>query len=372
MTYTGTQIELDLEKIENRLEKPDWPLLIAGPCSAESEEQLMDTAVQLMNTKRVSIYRAGLWKPRTRPNMFEGVGKVGLPWLLNVKKQTGLQVATEVATPEHVELALKHDIDVLWIGARTSVNPFSVQAIADALKGTNATVLVKNPVNPDLQLWIGALERINRVGIKRLAAVHRGFSSHEKTVFRNAPMWNIPIELKAACPGLPVICDPSHICGNAGLIPMLAQKALDMDMAGLMIECHNKPECAMSDAGQQLLPTQYGNMIRNLILRSASPAGDAADAGGLLRQLREEIDVFDDELIQKLSLRMQAVAKIGRYKRDNNISILQLHRWSELVRRRIDLGQALGLSEDFLKKLLDLIHQESINIQVEIMNKEKY
>lgn len=367
MTYTGAKIDLTIEPIENCLENPDWPLLIAGPCSAESEEQVMEIARQLKDTKRISAFRAGIWKPRTRPNMFEGVGKIGLTWLQNVKRETGLRIATEVATAEHVEDALKHDVDILWIGARTSANPFSVQAIADALKGTDVIVMVKNPVNPDVQLWIGALERINRAGVNRLAAIHRGFSSHEKSVFRNAPMWNIPIELKAACPQLPIICDPSHICGNAELIAMIAQKALDMDMDGLMIESHNNPSCALSDAKQQITPATYGSMIYDLILRSAT-AMSAADAGNKLNQLRKEIDGFDDEVIQKLSLRMQAVEKIGKYKRDNNLTILQMTRWGDIVRQRIALGQALGLSEDFIKKLLDLIHQESINIQTDIMN----
>ena len=368
MTYTGAKINLDVETIENGLENPEWPMLAAGPCSAESEEQVMETARQLAATKRISVYRAGIWKPRTRPNMFEGVGVIGLPWLQRVKKELGLRIATEVATPEHVELALKYGVDILWVGARTSANPFSVQAIADALKGSDVAVWVKNPVNPDVQLWIGALERINSAGINKIAAIHRGFSSHEKSVFRNAPMWNIPIELKAACPNLPIICDPSHICGNTELIPMITQKALDLDMNGLMIECHNNPPTALSDAKQQLTPEQYGSMIYDLILRSAT-AMTAADAGSLLNELRKDIDAFDDDMIQKLSLRMKTVQKIGEYKRNINLTILQMTRWSDIVQKRIATGQAMGLSEAFLKKLLDLIHQESINIQTEILNK---
>ena len=296
MTYTGAQANLEIEPIETCFDNPNWPLLIAGPCSAESEEQVMETARQLYATKRISAFRAGIWKPRTRPNMFEGVGDIGLLWLQNVKKETGLRVATEVATPKHVELALKHDIDILWVGARTTANPFSVQALADALEGTDSIVFVKNPVNPDIQLWIGALERLNHAGIKRLAAIHRGFSSYDKTVFRNAPMWNIPIELKAACPDLPIICDPSHISGNTELIPMVAQKALDMDMNGLIVESHCNPERALSDAKQQLTPTEYAQLIDGLVLREAA----IDKVSNILNELRRDIDTLDDELIQKL------------------------------------------------------------------------
>lgn len=368
MTYTGTKVDLEIEKIDNNLENPTWPLLIAGPCSAESEEQVMNTARQLLDTKRVSIFRAGIWKPRTRPNMFEGMGEEGLKWMQNVKKELGFKLATEVATAEHIDLALKYGIDVLWVGARTSANPFSVQNIADALSGTDITVLVKNPVNPDLQLWIGALERLNKAGIKKLAAIHRGFSSHERSVFRNAPMWNIPIELKAACPGLPIICDPSHICGNTELIPFIAQKALDMDMDGMMIESHINPSCALSDAKQQLTPKELGRLIYDLMLRSKSPLGKSEDEE--LMKLRNEIDKIDDDVFQSLSLRMKTSAMIGKYKRDNSIKILQMDRWSDIVHHRISMGQAMGLSEDFIKKFLDLIHQESINIQNTIMNKK--
>ena len=359
-------VNLELEKIDNNLENPEWPLLIAGPCSAESEEQILDVASRLKKTKRISFLRAGIWKPRTRPNMFEGMGEIALEWLRTAKEQTGLPIATEVATVEHVELALKYGVDMLWIGARTSVNPFSVQSIADSLRGTGVSVLVKNPVNPDVQLWIGAMERINKAGIKKLAAVHRGFSSHEKSVFRNAPVWSIPIELKLACPNLPLICDPSHICGNTELIPFIAQKALDMDMDGLMIECHNNPAIALSDAKQQVTPDRYAKLISDLILRSVKPL--KTDTWGQLEEYRKEIDSLDDDIIQKLSLRMRASEKIGRYKKDNDVKILQTGRWSELIVRRIELAKAMGVSEEFIKKFLDLIHQESINIQTKIMN----
>ncbi|MDR0560529.1 MAG: bifunctional 3-deoxy-7-phosphoheptulonate synthase/chorismate mutase type II [Prevotellaceae bacterium] len=367
MSYTGTKVEIDIERIPNCLENPAWPLLIAGPCSAESEEQLIDTALKLKATKRISIFRAGIWKPRTRPNSFEGIGVKGLPWMQTVKKETGLRTATEVANAEHVELALKYGVDMLWIGARTSANPFSVQEIADALKGTDVMVLIKNPVNPDTELWIGALERISKAGIRKLGAIHRGFSSHEKGVFRNSPMWSIPIELKAACPHLPIICDPSHICGNTELIPFISQKALDMDVDGLMTEVHNNPSCAWSDAKQQLTPEQYGTLIYGLLLRSSAPMkGETQTA---LSQLRAEIDLLDDEIIQKLSMRMKISAKIGKYKKENSMTILQMDRWNNILDNRLNMGKAMGISEDFMKKYLDLIHQESINIQSFVMNK---
>ncbi|MDR1340815.1 MAG: chorismate mutase [Prevotellaceae bacterium] len=368
MTYTGAKVELEIEKIPNGLENPEWPLLIAGPCSAESEEQLMDTAQKLIATKRISAFRAGIWKPRTRPNSFEGIGVKGLPWMQEVKRKTGLRIATEVANAEHVELALKYGVDILWIGARTSANPFSVQEIADSLKGVDVAVLIKNPVNPDTELWIGALERINKAGIRKLAAIHRGFSSHEKSVFRNAPMWNIPIELKSACPELPIICDPSHICGNTELIPFISQKALDMNVDGLMIESHNNPPCAWSDAKQQLLPEQYGELIHGLLLRSVSMKGEDQT---VLSELRSSIDRLDDEIIQKLSLRMKISGKIGEYKKENSVTILQMDRWKNIVDNRINMGKAMGLSENFLKEYLDLVHQESINVQSNVMNEKK-
>jgi chorismate mutase len=368
MTYTGAKVELEIEKIPNELENPEWPLLIAGPCSAESEEQLIDTARRLKATKRISVFRAGIWKPRTRPNSFEGIGVKGLPWMQTVKKETGLRIATEVANAEHVELALKYGVDILWIGARTSANPFSVQEIADSLKGVDVAVLIKNPVNPDTELWIGALERIKKAGVRKLAAIHRGFSSHEKSVFRNSPMWNIPIELKSACPELPIICDPSHICGNTELIPFISQKALDMDIDGLMIESHNNPTSAWSDAKQQLLPEQYGELIYGLLLRSVSMKGEDQS---ILSELRNDIDRLDDEIIQKLSLRMKISSKIGQYKKENNVTILQMDRWKNIVNNRINMGKAMGLSENFLKQYLDLVHQESINVQSNVMNEKK-
>jgi chorismate mutase len=362
------KIELNLSPIENHLEDPRWPILIAGPCSAESERQVLDTARQLKATRRVSWFRAGVWKPRTRPGAFEGVGEVGLEWLQTVKRETGLRTACEVATATHARLAVEHGVDMLWIGARTSANPFSVQEIADTIRGCPVTVLVKNPVNPDLQLWIGALERLNRAGIMRLAAVHRGFSAYERTPFRNAPLWNIAIELKTTCPGLPVICDPSHIAGARDLVPLVAQKALDLDMHGLMVEVHDNPDVAKSDAAQQLLPLDYARMVRDLRLRDPSPvpAGTLAP----LDAYRQEIDSLDDVIMQKLARRMELSRAIGTYKKENNLMVLQLSRWEEILRDRVAMGTAMAIPASFVKKFLELVHEESINLQAEIMNEQ--
>jgi chorismate mutase len=359
------KIDLNLTPIGNCLENPRWPLLIAGPCSAESEQQMLDTARQLKVSNRVSCFRAGIWKPRTRPGAFEGVGEIGLQWMQAVKRETGLLTACEVATAEHARLALKYGIDVLWVGARTSANPFSVQEIADCIRGSHVTVLVKNPVNPDLQLWIGALERINRAGITRLAAIHRGFSAYEKTPFRNAPLWNIAIELKTICPNLPVICDPSHIAGVRDLVPLVAQKALDLDMHGLMVEVHNNPGVARSDAAQQLLPVDFTRMIYDLRLREVSPA--KTEALSALDTYRQEIDSLDDTIMQKLAQRMDLSRKIGEYKKENNLMVLQLSRWEEILHNRVAMGTAMGMGAGFVKKFLELVHEESINLQAEIM-----
>ena len=343
------------------------PFLISGPCSAESEEQVLGTARELVKTgKKIDLLRAGIWKPRTRPNSFEGVGVKGLTWLKKAGEETGIPVATEVANGKHVEECLKHEIDVLWIGARTSVNPFSVQEIADALKGVDIPVMVKNPINPDLQLWMGALERINNAGIKRLAAIHRGFSSYEKTPFRNVPKWEIMIELKSHAPDLPIICDPSHIAGNKELIPLIAQKAIDLDMAGLMIETHISPKSALSDKDQQLKPEKLGEILDELTIRKPNVVSPMIK--DKLRILRHDIDTIDEHLIELMSSRMEIAARIGTYKKDNNITILQLKRWDEIVSKRISMGKAMGLSEVFMDKMLQLIHQESIRIQTEIMN----
>ena len=342
------------------------PLLIAGPCGAESLEQLMATAKGLKELNKISLFRAGVWKPRTRPNAFEGKGEEALKWLNEVKKEFGFKITVEVANAQHTELALKYGIDVLWIGARTTVNPFSVQEIADVLKGVDIPVMVKNPVHADLQLWIGALERINNSGITKLAAVHRGFHFHGKTKYRNKPLWQLPIELRTLFPELPIICDPSHISGNRELIPSVAQKALDLGMNGLMIESHFDPSVALSDAEQQLTPKQLGELISKLILRKEVCTEDAVNK---LSELRNIIDEIDEELIHVLKKRTQIIEQIGNYKKEHNITIFQLERWQELLRTRIQLAQKLGLSPNHVEKICQLLHEESIRIQNGLMNK---
>jgi len=360
------KLNLNIDPIENWLGKSDRPIVISGPCSAETEEQVMATCKLLAATGQVSALRAGIWKPRTRPNAFEGVGVEALAWLKNAGKETGLPVTTEVANAQHVEACLKAGIDILWIGARTTVNPFSVQEVADALKGVDIPVLVKNPVNPDLQLWIGALERINQAGITKIGAIHRGFTAFEKTPFRNAPKWEIPIELKRACPDLPIICDPSHIAGNRELIPLISQKAMDLDFMGMMIESHIQPSVALSDAKQQVTPDALGEILNDLVIRTATV--DNAQFKNKLAELRKIIDGLDDEIIQKLSSRMEIAEQIGEYKRDNNVTILQVNRWEEIIEKRLASGSAMGLSNEFLKKMLQLVHKESIRKQTEVMN----
>jgi len=342
------------------------PIVIAGPCSAETEEQVMATAHGIAQQGVASVYRAGVWKPRTRPNAFEGVGSPALPWLRRVKAETGLLTTVEVANAQHAYEALKHGVDILWIGARTTVNPFSVQEIADALKGVDVPVLVKNPVNPELQLWLGALERLNQAGISKLAAVHRGFHSFQKTNYRNAPKWELAIELKTLLPELPIFCDPSHICGRTSTIPAVAQKALDLDLQGLMIETHVNPTEAWSDAAQQLTPDQLGELIRSLVVRSAD-ATPAAHAR--IDQLRTLIDELDDELVTLLTRRMGVVGQIGETKRAHNVTILQVARWEEIVQKALTQAQAGGLSADFMRGVLDLIHGEAIRIQTSVMNR---
>lgn len=343
------------------------PLIISGPCSAETEQQVLTTARQLASTGKVHALRAGIWKPRTRPGQFEGMGLEGLKWLIQAKAETGLPVTTEVANAAHVESCLKLGVDILWVGARTTVNPFSVQEIADALKGVDVPVLVKNPVNPDLELWIGALERLNKAGITRLAAIHRGFSSFEKGPFRNAPMWDLAIELKTRIPELDIVCDPSHICGSRELIPFIAQKALDLDMAGLMIESHIHPDAAWSDAKQQVTPSVLGKIVEGLVVRT--PSIDDKKVKDALSVYREQIDQLDDEIMQKFAARMKISEKIGQFKKENDITILQVNRWEEIIHTRVALGLAMGLSEEFSREMLKLIHQESIQVQMRIMNR---
>jgi len=361
------KLDLNIQPLESWIKTGKEPLLIAGPCSAETEDQLVATAHLLAATGRVSALRAGIWKPRTRPGEFEGIGSIGLEWLNTAKKETGLPTTVEVATAKHVEEALKAGVDILWVGARSTVNPFTVQEIADALRGVDVPVMVKNPVNPDLSLWIGALERINNAGITKLAAIHRGFSSYEKSAFRNEPMWDIAIHLKTLAPHLPIICDPSHISGNRELIGYISQKALDLDMQGLMIESHIDPTVAWTDAAQQVTPSALADIIDRLALRK--PEIRNAEVNDKLAELRSKIDKIDDLLIQKVAERMQIAEKIGQYKKDNNITILQVNRWDEILNKRTSYAKALKLSAEFTEKLLELLHAESIRRQTEVMNK---
>ncbi|WP_342647407.1 chorismate mutase [Mucilaginibacter sp. CSA2-8R] len=361
------KLDLKVEPLNNWITAKAEPLLIAGPCSAETEEQLVATAHLLANTGKVTALRAGIWKPRTRPGEFEGIGSIGLEWLKRAKAETGLPTAIEVATGKHVEEALKADVDIFWVGARSTVNPFTVQEIADALQGVDIPVMVKNPVNPDLSLWIGALERINRAGITKLAAIHRGFSSFEKTAFRNEPMWDLAINLKTHAPELPIICDPSHISGNRELIPYVSQKALDLDMQGLMIESHIDPSVAWTDAKQQLTPAALSDLMDRLTLRKPEVA--SVEVKDKLAELRDKIDKIDDLVIQKMAERMKIVEQIGNYKKDNGITILQVNRWDEILQKRTNYAKALNLNPEFTEKMLELIHGESIRKQTEIMNK---
>ncbi len=360
--------KLDISPLHSWFNSDGRPILISGPCSAESEEQLLRTAKELVQIPNVGVFRAGIWKPRTRPSGFEGVGNIGLEWLKRVKEETGLLTTVEVANPRHVEEAINHSVDILWLGARTVVNPFSIQEIAEVLQGVDIPVMIKNPVNPDLKLWIGAFERINKVGITKLAAIHRGFYFFESSPFRNAPMWEIPIELKRLYPSLPIFCDPSHICGNKDLIPFVSQKALDLEMDGLMIESHYNPQIALTDANQQITPEQLANILSKLVIRKESGTFEFETK---LDELRTEIDKLDAELVDILWQRMKIVEEIGEYKRDNNITILQIKRWSEIIKNRLAHGIKLGLSKDFLTKILQIVHKESIQKQTDIMNKGK-
>lgn len=337
-------------------------LIIAGPCSVESEEQVLKTAKELNKTS-IDILRGGIWKPRTRPNAFEGVGGRGLGWLKKAGESIGKPVGTEVATPLHVELCLSHGIDVLWIGARTSANPFSVQAIADALKGVDIPVMVKNPVSPDLALWMGAIERLNNCGIKQLAAIHRGFSMVDAGQYRNQPNWRIPIELKRRLPELPLICDPSHICGSRTLLHAVSQEAIDLLFDGLMLEVHPDPESALSDKDQQLKPDDFSTIIRKLNLKTESSTN--ANFLKHITLLREDIDKIDTDIVQLLGERMEIVEQIGAYKEKNHVTVLQPSRWNEILESRIKQGDDLDLSEDFITKIYQLIHEEAVRHQEE-------
>lgn len=361
-------LQLDLLPLSAWLPSGKRKLIIAGPCGAESEEQVFETAKAISANSKVSLFRSGVWKPRTRPGAFEGMGEEALRWLQRVKKETGLPVTVEVANAEHTELALKYGVDVLWIGARTSVNPFSVQEIADVLQGNDIPVLVKNPVNADLQLWIGALERVNRAGIRKLAAIHRGFHTAVKTQYRNAPMWELAIELKASCPQLPVICDPSHISGRRDLVADVSQRAFDLNMDGLMIETHRDPATALSDAAQQLTPAMLSNLLDNLVIRDAN-IGDAGFEY-MLNSLREVIDEIDQEMIQSLARRMQVVERIGEFKQEHGVTILQIDRWLEILSTRTAAGESLGIDRDIIVEFCQLLHKASIRKQTEVMKRE--
>ena len=340
------------------------PLVIAGPCSAENKEQILSTAKSLSND--VSIFRAGVWKPRTRPNTFEGIGEPALEWLNEVQSQTHLKVATEVATPEHVEKCLKANIDVLWIGARTTVNPFYVQEIAEALKGVDATVMVKNPLHPELSLWMGAIERLMMVGVKDIAAIHRGFFTLEQSVFRNEPKWELAIKLKRLHPELPIICDPSHISGTPNMIHEVSQTAMDLDMDGLMIETHYNPKVALSDAKQQIKPDQLNSLIQSLVLRTEKTQNP--NFKDQLNEIRQKIDAIDKELVDTIGKRTDLVKEIGQFKKENGVTILQIHRWFEIIKTRQEWANSKKIDNKMISELFELIHKHSVLVQTHIMN----
>jgi chorismate mutase len=342
------------------------PIIISGPCSAETEAQVLETAQRLANTGKIDVLRAGIWKPRTRPGMFEGIGTKGLPWLQKAKQLTGLPVTVEVATAKQVEDALHFDVDILWIGARTTVNPFSVQEIADALKGVDIPVLIKNPINPDLELWGGAVERVARAGVKQIGLIHRGFSNYGNSEYRNAPMWHLAIEMKRRNPGMLMICDPSHISGRRDILLDVSQKSMDLDFDGLMIESHIDPDNAWSDAKQQITPEVVAELLSSIVWRKEDVNSEEYHAA--LEKLRQQINHLDDEMMQLLGQRMKCADKIGQYKRANNITILQTNRWNEILERGFQNGEKIGLSKEFITRYLDAVHMESINHQNKIMN----
>ena len=351
---------MDLESILLPGVDPKRPLIIAGPCSAETEEQVMETARQL-HANGVQIYRAGIWKPRTKPGGFEGIGAEGLPWLQRVKKELGMYIATEVATAAHVRAALAADVDILWIGARTTANPFAVQEIADALEGTDIPVLIKNPVNPDLDLWIGAIERVYNAGVRKIGAIHRGFSSYDKKIYRNLPQWHIPIELHRQMPELPIICDPSHIGGKRELVAPLCQQAMDLNFDGLIVETHVNPAKAWSDATQQVTPAVLDFILNSIVIR------DTTQTTENLTGLRRQIDELDNDLLELLAKRMRVSREIGMYKKEHNMPILQEHRYDEILQKRIAQAVDMGMKSEFMKAVLVAIHEESVRHQMEIM-----
>ncbi len=340
------------------------PLMISGPCSAETEEQVMETARQLA-AQGVKIFRAGVWKPRTKPGGFEGVGAPALQWLQRVRKETGMYIATEVATEKHAYEAMKYGVDMLWIGARTAVNPFAVQEIADALEGVDIPILIKNPVNPDLELWVGAIERLYNVGIKKIGVIHRGFSTNDKTVYRNIPQWHIPIELKRRFPNLPIICDPSHIGGKRDIIQTLSQRAMDLNFYGLIIESHCNPDAAWSDKDQQITPETLGQIMKDIVIR------DTVQTTEDLSDLRKQIDDLDNELLQLLSKRMRVSREIGQYKLEHDMPILQTGRYSHILKDRVEQAEKMDMSGEFALKVLEAIHTESVRQQFEVMENNK-
>lgn len=350
-------LPLNLPGIENKR-----PLVIAGPCSAESEEQVMATARQLAE-KGIRIFRAGIWKPRTKPGGFEGHGEIALPWMKRVKEETGMLITTEVATPKHVEAALEAGVDILWVGARTTANPFAVQELADSLKGVDVPVLVKNPVNPDIELWIGALLRLNGAGVRRLGAIHRGFSSVDQKLYRNIPLWHIPIELHRRYQNLPVICDPSHISGRRDLIAPLCQQAMDMGFEGVIVESHCNPDEAWSDAKQQVTPDVLDFILDRLVIR------DNIEMTESLASLRKQIDEMDNELMDLLTKRMRVSREIANYKREHNMGVVQSVRYTEILEKRVAQGSLCGMSAEFVRKVFESIHEESVRQQMEVINK---
>jgi chorismate mutase len=341
---------------------PGRPLVIAGPCSAETEEQVMETARQLHGFG-IRIFRAGIWKPRTKPGSFEGVGKEGLLWLKRVKEKLGMYVATEVANTRHVHDALAAGVDILWIGARTTANPFAVQEIADALEGTDIPVLIKNPVNPDLDLWIGALERIYNAGVRKIAAIHRGFSSYDEKIYRNLPFWHIPIELRRLMPEVPILCDPSHIGGKRELVGPISQQAMDLNFDGLIVETHPNPDKAWSDTKQQVTPEMLNSILNALVIRDTHQTTESLTA------LRRQIDECDNHLLELLARRMRISEEIGQYKKEHNMAVLQEQRYDEIIQNRIAQAEQMGMKGDFIKTVLMAIHEESVRHQMEIMNK---
>ncbi|MGL5937522.1 MAG: bifunctional 3-deoxy-7-phosphoheptulonate synthase/chorismate mutase type II [Phocaeicola sp.] len=356
-------MELAIKPIQLLGVETTRPIIISGPCSAESEEQVMNSAKQLAQ-KGVKIFRAGIWKPRTKPGGFEGVGVEGLAWMKEVKQETGMAISTEVATAQHVYECLKAGVDLLWIGARTTVNPFAVQEIADALKGVDVPVLVKNPVNPDLDLWIGALERLNKAGLNQLGAIHRGFSTYDKKLYRNLPQWHIPIELRRRIPTLPIFCDPSHIGGRRELIAPLCQQAMDLGFDGLMVESHCEPDKAWSDASQQVTPDVLSYILNLLVIREQAYTTEN------LSELRNQIDECDNDLIGLLAKRMRVCREVGTFKKEKGMAVLQANRYNEILDKRGAQGALCGMDADFIKHIFEAIHEESVRQQLEIINKQ--